>query len=137
MNINPEDFKNVKVIIIDDDNFLLDMYALKFKKYGFDVNTASNGKTALAKLEDGTYVPDIIVCDIIMPQMTGLMFLEALREKKLAPNAVVIVLSNQGAPADIEAAQKFGIDDYIIKALAIPTEVAEKVIEVFNKKRPH
>lgn len=136
MNVNPEQFKNTKVLIIDDDKFLLDMYSLKFRKYGFNVDNAVNGSDALSKLEDGSYLPDIILTDVIMPHMDGVTFLQNLRDRKIAQDALVIILSNQGQPTDLEAAEKFGIDDYIIKALTIPTEVVEKVIEVYHRKRP-
>jgi len=136
MKNNPEDFKDVKVMIVDDDTFLLDMYSMKFKKYGFQVNIALNGKDALAKLEDGTYAPDVILTDVIMPYMNGIDFLKNLREKKIAENAIVIMLTNQGQADDLAAVKPYHVDDYIIKALAIPTEVVEKVIEVYHRLRP-
>ncbi|MCC7004699.1 response regulator [Candidatus Nomurabacteria bacterium] len=123
-----------KVMIVDDDKFLLDMYSIKFRKFGFDVNIAFNGKDALDKLRDG-YTPDVIVLDIIMPVMDGLEFLKTFREEKLCPNAVVVVLSNQGQLSDIEKAKPYNIDEYIIKAVTIPTEVVEKVMAVINRKK--
>lgn len=122
-----------KVLIVDDDKFLLDMYSLKFTKNGYEVNTAMNGSDALTKLHDG-YLPDIIVLDMIMPVMDGLKLLEALRQEKLAEKATVVVLSNQGQHEDIEAAQAFNIDGYIIKALTIPTEVVDQVTTIYKKK---
>ena len=135
MKTNPEDFKDVKVMIIDDDTFLLDMYSMKFKKYGFQVNIALNGKDAISKLEEG-YAPDVILSDVVMPYMNGVDFLKNIREKKLAENAIVIMLTNQGQADDLAAVKPYHVDDYIIKALAIPTEVVEKVIEVFYRVRP-
>lgn len=122
-----------KVLIVDDDKFLIDMYALKFTKKGYEVNTSLNGSDALTKLRDG-YVPDVIVCDIIMPVMDGLKFLENMRAEKLAPKAAVVVLSNQGQHEDIENAQAFNIDGYIIKALTIPSEVIDQVDTVYRGK---
>lgn len=123
-----------KVMIVDDDKFLLDMYSVKFKKYGFDVNIAFNGKDALDKIRDG-YTPDVIVLDIIMPVMDGLEFLKVFREEKLCPEAIVVVLSNQGQLSDIEKVKPFKIDEYIIKAVTIPTEVVEKVVATINRKK--
>lgn len=122
-----------KVLIIDDDKFLIDMYSLKFTKKGYEVNTAMNGSDAISKLKDD-YVPDVVVCDIIMPVMDGLKFLETMRAEKLAPGAAVVVLSNQGQHEDIEAAQAFHIDGYIIKALTIPSEVIDHVDAVYKEK---
>lgn len=123
-----------KVLIIDDDKFLLDMYSLKFTKNGYEVNTAVNGSDALTKIRDG-YTPDIIVSDIIMPVMDGLKFLEAVRTEKLVPKATIVVLSNQGQHEDIVAAQAFNVDGYVIKATTIPTEVVEQVGELYKKKQ--
>lgn len=129
--MNPETEIKTKILIVDDDKFLLDMYSLKFSKGGYEVNTAFNGEEALAKIKDG-YIPDVILSDVIMPVMDGLQFLKTFRELKLAPNATVIVLSNQGQNEDIEAAKKLGIDGYIVKALTIPSEVLEQV-DVIHK----
>lgn len=123
-----------KVLIIDDDKFLQDMYSLKFTKKGYEVFNAVNGNDAITKLKDGL-VPDVIVVDIIMPIMNGLKFLEALRTEKLAPEATVVVLTNQGQHEDIEAAEKWNIDGYIIKALAIPSEVIDQVHDIHQKKQ--
>ena len=136
MQINPEDFKNVKVLLVDDDTFLLDMYSMKLKKYGFQVNIALNGVDALDKLTNGGYQPDVILSDVVMPHMNGVDFLKNLREKKIAENAIVIMLTNQGQADDLNAVKPYHVDDYIIKALAIPTEVVEKVIEVYYRVRP-
>lgn len=136
MKINPLDFKDVKVMIVDDDTFLLEMYSNKFKKYGFQTNIALNGVDALAKLEDGVYKPDIILSDVIMPHMNGVDFLKNLREKKIAENAIIVMLTNQGMADDLNAVKPYHVDGYIIKALAIPTEVVEQVVEIYYRLRP-
>ena len=130
--MNPE--TKIKILIIDDDKFLLDMYSLKFSRGGYDVNTAFNGDEALTKIKDG-YIPDVILSDVIMPVMDGLKFLKNFREEKLAPEATVIMLSNQGQNEDIEQAKAFGIDGYIIKALTIPSEVLEQVDKIHKNKK--
>jgi len=125
--------EKTKILIIDDDKFLLDMYSLKFSKGGYEVNTSFNGSEALAKIKDG-YSPYIILCDIIMPVMDGLTFLKELRAEKLIPNATIVVLSNQGQNEDIELAKTFNIDGYIVKALTIPSEVLEQVAIIYKGK---
>ena len=96
------DAKNKKVLIVDDDRFLLNMYSIKFKKSGFDVDTASSGADALNKLR-GDSVPDIILLDLVMPVMDGCELLQNIRKEKLVPNATVIILSNQNQASDIDA----------------------------------
>ncbi len=126
---------NNKVVLIDDDNFLLEMYALKFKKNGYEVETFTAGESLIAAIKDGLK-PNILLCDLIMPKMDGFDVLKIINGEKLLPDAVKIVLTNQGQQSDIEKAEAIGVDGYIIKALHTPSEVVEKVKEIFaNKKR--
>ncbi len=123
--------KNPKVFIVDDDKFLLNMYSLKFGKNNFEVNSASSGEEVISKIKGG-YTPDIILLDIVMPGMDGFEILEAIRKEKLAPEASIIMLTNQGQLSDIERAKSFGINGYIIKATTIPSEVVEEVKRIYN-----
>lgn len=123
------------VYLVDDDRFLLDLYAVKFKNAGHEVTLFGGGEELLAALrKDGAAVPDILLLDIIMPGMTGFETLEALRKENLAKNAKVIFLSNQGQDSDLEKAKKLGADGYIIKASAIPSEVYAEAIRIVEGK---
>lgn len=121
------------VFIIDDDAFLLDMYALKFSQKEFIVTTASGTLAALEKLRSG-YVPDIIVVDLVMPAMDGFEFLEAVRAEGLAKTALVIILSNLGQQEDIDRGLALGASGYIVKASATPSEVVAKVLETVERE---
>jgi CheY-like chemotaxis protein len=116
-------------MLIDDDNFLLDMYALKFKECGVDVEALTSAEAALTRLRAGA-TPDVVLVDIIMPGIGGFDFLETVQKEKLAPDSKYMVLSNQGMQDDLDRAQKLGTSGYIIKASAIPSEVCEKVLAV-------
>lgn len=121
-----------KILIVDDDKFLLDMYSGKFQKEGIEVLTSSSSTDTLAKLRDGLN-PDIILLDIIMPTMDGLELLEIIRKEKLAKDSVVVMLTNQADSED--QAEKLGMDGFIVKAMAIPSEVVKTVLDIYNKKR--
>lgn len=121
--------KKEKVLIVDDDKFLLSMYAVKFKNAGFEVETALSGVEALEKLQGGK-APDIIILDLIMPGMDGYEFMAKLREQKLVLKATVVILTNQGQPEDIEKAKKYNVQGYIVKASTIPSEVLEEVVKI-------
>lgn len=123
-----------KVMLLDDDTFLLDMYGLKLRRGGAEVVAFPSAQEALDKLADG-YEPDVIVSDIIMPQMDGFDFLREVRAKGYAPKATVVVLSNQGQEVDQEQAAEFRVDDYIIKALLTPSEVVARVAAAHVKRR--
>jgi len=121
--------ENKKILIIDDDSFLLDMYALKFSQAGYDVTTALGALPALEKLRGG-FVPDIILMDLVMPVIDGFEFLEKMRTENLAPKAARIVLSNRGQEADITRAKDLGASGFIVKAATTPAEVLAKVADI-------
>ena len=125
----------LKILLVDDDRFLLDMYTLKFKKSGLEINAVGNGLSALEKLRVGN-VYDILILDIIMPTMDGFELLKMIRTEKLVPKAVIIMLTNQAD--DLEKAKEFNVDGYIIKATTIPSEVVEQAIAIYkNKQQPN
>jgi DNA-binding response OmpR family regulator len=123
-----------KILIVDDDSFLLDMYALKFNKSNFDVSTALGSTTALEILR-GDFSPDIVLLDIMMPEMDGFELLQKIREENLAQNSAVIFLSNRGQASDITRAEEMGAVGYIVKAANTPSEVIEKVTSLINKPK--
>lgn len=124
--------RDYSILLIDDDQFLLDMYALKFKECGCTVQTLNSPEKALEDLRAGAN-PNIILLDVIMPGMTGFDFLEAIKKEDLAKNATVIMLTNQGQQDDIDKAMELGADGYIVKASAIPSEVMEKTLDIADK----
>ena len=122
-----------KILIVDDDNFLLDMYALKFSQNNFAVYTASNGIQAIEKLKGGLE-PEIILSDIMMPEMDGFEMLEKVNKENLAPNALKLVLSNKNQQADVDRGQTLGVAGYIVKASSTPMEVIGQVKDILSAK---
>ena len=125
--------KKYKILLVDDDKFLVDIYSLKFKESGLEVEAVFGAQEALERIRENDNF-DIIILDLIMPGMDGFGLLENIRKKKLAENSVLIVLSNQGQRSDIDCAEKFNVDGYIIKASTIPSEVLTKVLEIADNK---
>jgi CheY-like chemotaxis protein len=120
-----------RIYLTDDDRFLLDMYAVKFKAAGHEVTAFQSGPLVLEALRTNP-APDALLLDMIMPEIDGLGVLEAIQKENLAPKMKKIVLSNQGQPSDIEQAKKFGAVGYIIKASAIPSEVFAETIKIIE-----
>ena len=124
--------KKRKILIVDDDSFLLDMYALKFSQNNFEVNTAPGGAEALDKLQGGLK-PDVILMDIIMPGINGFEVLEKINDEKLSEGSIKIILSNKGQQSDIDQGKALGASGYIVKANSTPSEVIEQVKEILEK----
>lgn len=123
-----------KILIIDDDSFLLDMYAFKFSQNNFEVYTSIDGKQAVEKLKGGL-MPDVLLLDIVMPEMDGFEVLQKLKDENLAQGSVKIILSNRSQQADIDKGNSFGVEGYIVKANSTPAEVINEVIEILNRKK--
>jgi CheY-like chemotaxis protein len=123
-----------KILIVDDDKFLLDMYALKFSESGYEVSHANNAAEALAKVDEG-FKPDVFLVDVIMPEMDGFTLVEELKKRGLTADSAVIVLSNLGQEEDVKKGLQVGADGYIIKASATPSEVIAKVAEIAGHKK--
>lgn len=121
-----------RIYLVDDDRFLLDMYAVKFKAAGHEVTALQGGEEVLKLLREKP-APDAVLLDIIMPDPDGFAVLETIRKEKLAPATKVIVLSNQGQDADIEKARSLGAAGYIVKASAIPSEVLAQTVAFVEK----
>jgi len=122
-----------RIYIVDDDKFLLDLYAVKFKNAGHDISMFVSGEDLLNALRKTDAVPpDAILLDIIMPGIGGLGALEVIRKEQLAKSTKIIILSNQGQDSDIEKAKRLGADGYIIKASAIPSEVFAETLRTIE-----
>lgn len=122
-----------KILIVDDDNFLLDMYALKFSQNNFEVYTAGSGKQVIEKLKGGLD-PDVILMDIIMPEMDGYEMLAQINMEKLSPNSTKIVLSNKSQQSDIDEGNRLGVAGYIVKANSTPAEVIDQVTNILANR---
>lgn len=122
-----------KILITDDDKFLLDMYSIKFTENDFEVKIAGSGEEALDKIEEGLR-PDVYLVDLLMPKLDGFQFIGRLREKGIGSEAAIIILSNLGQKEDVDKGLKLGVDGYIIKASATPSEVVQKTIDIVKTK---
>ncbi len=123
---------NHRIYLVDDDRFLLDMYAIKFKNAGHEVTAFQSGDEVLAALKKDP-APDAVLMDVVMPGMTGFETLETIRRENLAPATKFIILSNQGQDSDLDKAKELHAAGYIIKASAIPSEVYAETLKIIEK----
>jgi CheY-like chemotaxis protein len=126
--------KQYKIIIVDDDDFLVNMYATKFSNSGVSIDTCKSGAVLLEKLSAGAKV-DLILLDIVMPNMTGIEVLKKMREQKIGEDVLVVMLTNQNDETDISEAKRLGVSGYIVKSAATPSEVVKEVISIIKNAR--
>ncbi len=123
-----------KLFLVDDDEFLLDMYTLKFKEAGYNVEGFLDSEQVLVKLREGE-CPDVIVLDLVMPKLDGYTLLKTIREEHLCKDPILVVLSNQGQESEIEEARKYNVDGYILKASNVPSDVLQKVTSIIKERK--
>lgn len=121
-----------KILLVEDDVFIRDIYYTKFSQEGFDVTTADNGLEALKKLEE--MVPDVMLLDIVMPYMDGIEVLKEMKENEDWKKIPVIMLTNISEKDRLTETMQQGIDGYLIKSHFTPSEVVAKVHALLLKK---
>jgi two-component system, response regulator len=114
-----------KIAIVEDDQAISQMYRLKFEAEGYEVETAANGKLGLALIEKMR--PDIILLDLMMPEMDGEEMLDKLRLTDWGKNIKVIILTNVGKEEAPATLKQLGVHRFIVKAEMTPRQVAELV----------
>ena len=119
-----------KVAIIEDDVAIVQMYRTKFEAEGYEVQTAEDGETGLELIDE--FTPDVILLDLMMPNMNGLDMLAKLRQTQAGKGAKVVVLTNMGDTETATKVYKMAADDYIVKAEMTPRQVADRVRALLN-----
>ena len=121
-----------KIIIVEDDPMIAEIYQKKFSDSGFEVFMATNGDQALnlAKVQK----PDVIMTDLIMSRMDGFQLIEALRSgEEYDPNIKIIVTSNLSQTEDQEKAEKLGANGFVAKSEYSPSDLVKEVQRLISK----
>ncbi len=119
-----------KIAVVEDELPIQSMYRLKLEREGFKVAVASNGRTGLALLK--SFLPDLVLLDLRMPEMSGDELLSRLRSTEWGADMRVIVLTNISKTEAPQALRFLSVDRYIIKAHYTPTQVVAVVKEVLG-----
>lgn len=115
-----------RILLVEDDTFISDIYQTKLDLEGFEVIAAMNGLDAIKELESGI-VPDLVLLDIIMPYMDGMEVLRAIKAKPEWQKIPIILLTNLSNREQIDECLQLGANDYLIKSHFTPTEVTKKI----------
>ncbi|MEK7560054.1 MAG: response regulator [Patescibacteria group bacterium] len=123
-----------KILLVEDDTFMLGILSERLKKSGFEVSMATDGEECMKVLEAQKSNLDIVLLDILLPKIDGF---EVLRRMKVSPelsSIPVVILSNLGQKEEVQKAKDLGAEDYIIKANFTTKEIVDKLLNVLNKK---
>jgi DNA-binding response OmpR family regulator len=118
-----------KILLVEDDPFLIDIYQKKLKDSGFKVEVAKDGEKALEVLKEKNF--DLMLLDIVLPKIDGWKILEEIREmkkeKKDLEKMKIVIWSNLGEKEDIKKGLSLGATSYLIKANFTPSEVVREI----------
>jgi len=117
--------KSVKILVVEDDFFLIKIFQTKLSEIGYEVKVAADGVLALDILKK--FIPDIILLDLVMPRKDGFEVLEDLHKDSKLKKIPVIVLTNLGQESDIERVKKYGVKDYLVKSDVPIQDVVKKI----------
>jgi len=125
--------EKVKILIIEDDSYISDMYRIKLENSGFEVIIAGDGIEGFKVLEKQR--PDIILLDVVMPKVDGFNVLKMIKNDSNYKDIPVILLTNLGQKENVKRGFELGAISYIIKAHFTPSEVVEKIKNVLEKNK--
>lgn len=117
--------KPKKILLVEDDDTLANVYKTRLQAEGFDTKRVPNGEDALASALE--YKPDLILLDIMMPKVSGFDVLDILRNTPETTNIKVIMLTALNQDSDQQRAQDMGVDDYLVKSQVVIADVIERI----------
>jgi len=127
-----EEKSKKRILIVEDDSFVMDIYQTKLSQSGYDVVGADNGLEALKKIEeDGSF--DLMLLDIVMPYMDGLEVLQKVKSDDKNKDLPIILLTNLSQKEEVDKGLELGASDYLIKSHFTPSEVLEKIKGYLDK----
>lgn len=114
-----------RILLVEDDAALANVYKMRLEAEGFDVRHVANGEEALASAV--SYKPDLILLDVMMPQVSGFDVLDILRNTPETTNVKIIMLTALSQDTDKERAQSLGVDDYLVKSQVVIADVMDRI----------
>jgi two-component system phosphate regulon response regulator PhoB len=120
-----------RILLVEDDRFLRRAAEASLRQRGFAVTVAADGEEALVKVR--AEIPDLILLDLLMPKLTGIEVLRALRAEEATKKVRVLILSNSSREQDLEAIKELGVTDYLVKANLSLQELGDRVAQLLEE----
>ncbi|OGY45713.1 MAG: hypothetical protein A3J62_00390 [Candidatus Buchananbacteria bacterium RIFCSPHIGHO2_02_FULL_38_8] len=118
------------ILLVEDDEFLAELYATKLNLEGFEVSLAADGEKGLRMIKEKK--PDLVLLDIVLPKMDGFEILKKMKAGKNTKDIPVILLTNLSQKDEVKRGLGLGANDYLIKAHFMPSEVIKKIKRIFG-----
>lgn len=119
-----------KILLVEDDDALANVYMIRLEAEGFDIRRVANGEDALAAAQE--YHPDLIILDVMMPKVSGFDVLDILRNTPQTANIKVIMLTALSQESDRQRAEQLGADDYLVKSQVVIADVVDHIKQQLN-----
>lgn len=114
-----------KILLVEDDDALANVYMMRLKGEGFDVTRVANGEDALAAAKE--HRPDLVLLDAMMPKVSGFDVLDIIRNTPETANLKIIMLTALSQETDKQRAQGLGVDDYLVKSQVVISDVVDRI----------
>ncbi|MFZ2038511.1 MAG: response regulator [Minisyncoccia bacterium] len=128
-----ENIKGKKIMIVEDDKFFISLISKKLLDNGLEVLSANDGQQTFKVLE--TKKPDLIILDIMLPDIDGFEILKRLKEMPIVKDIPVIFLTNLGTKEDIVKGRSLGVSSFLIKATVTMDEVIQEISRTLGGKK--
>ena len=132
-----------KILLVEDDPFLIDIYSTKLKESGFKLEIADNGEEALKKIRKRNAAnfeknkkknlwPDVLILDIVLSRIDGWQVLQEIKKDEKLKDLKIIVFTNLGQKEEVEKGLALGATKYLIKAHYTPSELVEEIKKILK-----
>lgn len=122
----------MKVLLVEDEEFIRDLFKRQLDLSGFTTDAFGTGQDGLSALSKNGY--DLVLLDIMLPDINGLQILQNIRQNPATKNIVVVLLTNLGQDAVIKQGFELGADGYLVKAAYTPDQIVQEVKNIVQKK---
>ena len=119
------DNNNKRILLVEDDDALANVYQMRLEAEGFTVRRVANGEEALAAAL--AFKPDLVLLDVMMPKVSGYDVLDILRNTPETANLKVIMLTALSQESDKQRAEALGVDDYLVKSQVVIADVVDRI----------
>ncbi|MBI2626171.1 MAG: response regulator [Candidatus Nealsonbacteria bacterium] len=119
-----------KIILVEDDPFLADIYGTKLKEAGFNIEVVVEGDGVIPKIKEKK--PDLLILDIVLPHLDGWEIIRQIKEDEDLKDLKIMILSNLGQKNEVEKGIKLGAVKYLIKAHYTPSEITAEIKKILK-----